>query len=98
MVEPETLAAAMRFPGLGLFWIVFVSFAAESVFAGMDTLLLRSGGSIWEASWVLLGGPWSACDVLFCSVLGQHAYHLFFEDDVLSVFLIFARLRAPLWT
>ena len=46
---------------------------------------------------MLFGGPQDAFDVLFCSFLGQHADHLFF-DDVPSVFLIFARLRALLWT
>ena len=49
---------------MGLFWIVFVSFAAESVCEGMEIVSLRSGRSIWEASWVLLGGPQSACDLL----------------------------------
>ena len=91
------MAPAWRFPGSGFFWSSFVSFAAESVFQGRAILFLRSGGSIWEASWLLFGGPQGAFDVLFCGFLGQHADHLFF-DDVPSVFFIFARLRALLWT
>ena len=91
------MALAWRFRGAGLFWTAFVSFAAESVSETRAILFLRSGGSIWEASWLLLGNPQGACDFLFCCFLAQHADHLFFED-VPSVFLIFARLRALLWT